>query len=271
MKAKRRCNELDGKTWTRYSISIWSDIRKTAAEMGMGHPAAFPLQLAERCIEIFTAGPGEVVLDPFAGSGTTLIAASNLGRRGLGLELYPHYLPLFEERMRKEAREGGERPGLKPQLIQGDARQLNRLLPVTAVDFVLTSPPYWDVLLARRSADRRERRFYGDDPADLGQSGDYGTFLKELQSVFGQVFQVLKPGRCCVVVVMDLRKKNLFYPLHMDLALALRETGFLLDDIIIWDRRHEYSSLRPLGYPSVFRVNKVHEYLLIMQKPPSAC
>jgi DNA modification methylase len=267
VREKRRCNRLDGKTWTRYSISVWDDIRKTQAEARLGHPASFPLQLAERCIEIFTEGPGEVVLDPFAGSGTTLIGACNLGRRGLGLELYPQYQDLFKERVQQEAleMEGGNGP--EPKLILGDARRLSELFDGESADFVFTSPPYWDILMARRSADRRGRRFYGDSPDDLGRSGEYSAFLRELQDVFRQVYDLLKPGRYCVVVVMDLRKKSTFYPLHMDLSTLLQDIGFLLDDTIIWDRRHEYNSLRPLGYPSVFRVNKVHEYLLIFKKP----
>jgi hypothetical protein len=65
---------------------------------------------------------------------------------------------------------------------------------------------------------------------------------------------------------MDVRKKNRLYPLHMDLSQRLIAAGFTLDDIIIWDRRQEYNNLRPLGYPHVFRVNKVHEYILIFQK-----
>ena len=52
----------------------------------------------------------------------------------------------------------------------------------------------------------------------------------------------------------------------MDITTKLREIGFTLDDIIIWDRRQEYNNLRPLGYPNVFRVNKVHEFILIFQK-----
>ena len=65
---------------------------------------------------------------------------------------------------------------------------------------------------------------------------------------------------------MDLRKKNFFYPLHIDISSIMNTIGFVLDDIIIWDRRQEYNNLRPLGYPYVFRVNKVHEFLLIFKK-----
>ena len=48
---RKRCNRLDGKTWTRYSISVWSDLRRSIPESRLNHPAAFPLQLAGRCIE----------------------------------------------------------------------------------------------------------------------------------------------------------------------------------------------------------------------------
>mgnify|MGYP000038285119 CR=1 FL=1 len=66
---------------------------------------------------------------------------------------------------------------------------------------------------------------------------------------------------------MDIRKKNRFYHYHSDLAMHLQEIGFIYDDLIIWDRRHEYNNLRPLGYPSVFRINKVHKLILIFQRP----
>jgi hypothetical protein len=66
---------------------------------------------------------------------------------------------------------------------------------------------------------------------------------------------------------MDLRKKNRFYPLHSDLAARLAAAGYIYDDLVIWNRQSEYNNLRPLGYPSVFRVNKVHEFVLLMRKP----
>lgn len=234
--------------------------------MRLSHPASFPLQLAGRCIEIFTGGPGEVVLDPFAGTGTTLLAACNLGRQGIGFEIYEKYLSLFEQRLRTgEANPAGD-SGPSPRLYHDSAHNLENYVAPDSIDFVLTSPPYWDILAAKRSADRRRQRDYGDDAADLGRPGDYVSFLESLSAVFRRVHNVLKPGRICAVVVMDIRKKNRFYPLHMDLCASLQPVGFQLEDIMIWDRRHEYNSLRPLGYPAVFRVNKVHEYLLIFSR-----
>ena len=119
---------------------------------------------------------------------------------------------------------------------------------------------------------RTERRSgnYGDTVGDLGKVSDYEEFLTELNKVFTAVLKVLKPGKYCVVNIMDLRKKERFFPLHSDLARLMAESGWIYDDILIWDRRQEYNNLRPLGYPFVFRINKIHEYLLIFKKPNGA-
>jgi DNA modification methylase len=84
------------------------------------------------------------------------------------------------------------------------------------------------------------------------------------------VLEVLKPGAYLCAVVMDIRKKHVFYPFHSDLAARLQRVGFIYDDLIIWDRRQEYNNLRPLGYPGVFRINKAHEFIIIAQKPKEA-
>ncbi|MBT4866646.1 MAG: DNA methyltransferase, partial [Planctomycetaceae bacterium] len=113
-------------------------------------------------------------------------------------------------------------------------------------------------------------RHYGNRPDDLGVIEDYEEFLTATTKVLADVFTGLKPGAYCCVIVMDLRKKNRFFPLHSDLATRLVDVGYVLDDLIIWNRQAEYNNLRPLGYPSVFRVNKVHEYIVLMQKPRDA-
>ena len=86
-----------------------------------------------------------------------------------------------------------------------------------------------------------------------------------MKEIFEQVHVAMKPERYCIVVVMDLRKKSKFYPFHSDIANMMQRIGFIYDDIIIWNRQSEYNNLRPLGYPSVFRINKVHEFCLIFK------
>jgi DNA modification methylase len=256
---RRRGNSLDGRTWTRYSISLWSDIRKSKEELALKHPALFPVQLPQRLIECFLPPDGNLVLDPFCGLGSTVLAAKALRHIGIGLDINADYIEIARARL------GPKADGCR--IVEADAADVLSHVEPGSVDLVVTSPPYWDVLTRRRTADRKAVRNYGDRSADLGRMGDYREFLGALRRVFEKVREALRPGAYCVVVVMDIRKKNEFHPFHSDLAAEMEAAGYLWDDIIIWDRRHEYNNFRPLGYPAVFRVNKAHEYLLIFQKP----
>lgn len=263
---KKRANQLDGKTWTRYSISVWSDLRKSPEELRLDHPALFPVQLAERAIECLASPKDQVILDPFAGVGSTLVAAQNLGKKGIGMEISPEYVQVTKRRLSQADLFQPGRPSA--QIHRADARDLLQYVKPESVDLVLTSPPYWDILTQRRSADRQPIRHYGDSDRDLGRIQDYQEFLRAVQEVFRLVWEVMKPGKYLIVVVMDIRKRDRFYPFHSDLAKALEEIGFSYQDLIIWDRRQEYNRMRPLGYPWVFRVNKAHEYILIFRKAP---
>ena len=272
-RTSNRANNLDGVQWLRNSISIWNDLRKTPEEYSLKHPAMFPAQLATRLIESFTRSDQTQILDPFVGVGSTAIAAEALGKTGIGFDISEKFLA-----------KAMARPGLSPSLMgiaesgakvglgqrvfhHDDAKNLLHHVAPESVDFVVTSPPYWDILLQRRSADYKDIRNYGDSSLDLGRIPAYEAFLEALAEVFRVVLVALKPGSYCCVVVMDLRKGAHFYPFHSDLAIRLEKSGYIYDDLIIWDRSHEYNNLRPLGHPSVFRINKVHEYILIFKKP----
>ncbi len=255
-----RCNDLDGKRWLQNSISVWSDLRKTAEEQRLKHPAQFPIALAERLIESFLPATGDhVILDPFCGSGSTLVAAQRRGKQGVGIELSAEYVQLVQQRL-----------GLLDAGIvihHASATELSQHIANESIDLCVTSPPYWNILGQKRTADYKTVRHYGNHDGDLGTFPEYEAYLDALADVFRQVFAAMKPGAHCCINVMDLRKKDRFYPLHSDLARCLETEGYRLDDLIIWNRQADYNSLRPLGYPAVFRINKVHEYILLMQKP----
>jgi DNA modification methylase len=224
----------------------------------------FPAELPARLIEIFTRGPDARVLDPFAGTGSTLVAARRLMRRSVGIEISEKYTAIARERLGQMTLFSSD-PAPETVIHQADARDVLRFIIPNSIDLVVTSPPYWDILTRARTADYKERRDYETDE-DIGKISSYEEFLDSLKSVFAAVHTTLKSGAYCCVVVMDIRKKDQFFPFHIDLARRMQEIGFIFDDIIIWDRRHEYNNLRPLGYPSVFRVNKAHEYILLFIK-----
>lgn len=264
---------LDGRTWTRYSISIWSDLARTPEERALPHPATFPLALAERLIAVLTRDWDDLVVDPFVGSGTTVLAAARLGRPALGLDVNARYVELARRRLEAALAAGASQSGAaraagRYRLACDDCRRLERHAAAGSAALCLTSPPYWNVLRRRRTADGLPPRPYSDAPEDLGNVEGYGEYLRRLEEAFAAVHRVLRPGGYLAVVVMDLRQGDRFYPLHADLGGRLQAGGFTWEDLVIWDRRHEYHRLRPLGFPHRFRVNKVHEYVLLLRKPP---
>ena len=123
--------------------------------------------------------PGELVIDPFAGYGTTVTVAERMGRRAIGIELVPEHLEIARRRT------GG---GAK--LILGDARELSRIVD-EPVDLVLTSPPYMPAM------DHPQNPLTGYATDD----GNYAVYLDELGSIFGQVATLLRPGGRLVVNV----------------------------------------------------------------------
>ena len=265
-----RANDLSGKDWTRYSISVWSDIRKTAEEAKLGHPAMFPSALVERILLSFTRDSQKVVLDPFSGSGVTLATAKSMGKAGIGFEVARKYHELSVQRLRQtQSRLFSSNDEPEARVHLADARKMSNFISASSVDICITSPPYWDILSRKRSADSKPVRDYAQGDGDLSHVEQYPVFLEDLATVFKEVYRALRRGCYCFVVVMDIRKQDKFFPLHADLAsrLSRDDVGFIFDDLIIWDRRQEYNNLRPLGYPTTFRINKIHEYILIFRKP----
>lgn len=253
---RKRCNDLSGKEWLQNSFSIWRGLSKSKEEREFKHPASFPISLCEKLIRTFSRGDSRV-LDPFNGIGSSMVACSNLGHKGVGIDLSEEFCTIAKSRVSDDQ---------NIKIIAGDSFNILPGFDPEYFDLCITSPPYWDILNMKRTADIRTNINYSENQDDLGNIGDYDQFLDTLIVLFSNVYRVLKKDSYCVVNVMDIRKKDKFFPLHSDLSLGMKSIGFLFDDIIIWDRQLDYNNMRPLGYPSRFRINKVHEYLLIFIK-----
>ncbi len=265
-----RMNNLTGKEWLQYSFTIWRDLYKTSAERATKHPALFPQELVERLIKLYLRDPGSVVLDPFMGIGSSMLASMNQGMKGVGVDLSKEFYKISKKRIDNFPLElNRDSEIVQPLLFNSDSRTLSKFIDADSVDLVVTSPPYWDILNQKRTADGKDIRNYSDDDADLGNIENYEEFLLNLKNVFSEVFKVMKPGARCISVVMDLRKKDKFFPLHEDQTRVMREIGFSLDEYVIWDRQRDYNNMKTLGYPYVYRFNRIHEFICIYQKPKS--
>jgi SAM-dependent methyltransferase len=168
--------------------------------------------LVEWCIEQFTR-PGQVVFDPFAGYGTTLLTAEGMGRSGYGIEFSRAKAVYVQALLQEPA-----------HLVHGDARRL-RDYDLPPIDLCLTSPPYTN-------------RGDTEDPfVDYRQKGsDYAAYLQETGGIFSQVAEKLRPGGRLVIEASNLKKDGEVTTLAWDIAREVsRFLHFEGETVFCWD------------------------------------
>lgn len=251
--------------WREYTKTVWS-IANTSHE---DHPAVFPKEIPHRLVKLFSFY-GETVLDPFAGTGTTAKAAIPLGRRAICVDQNPKYVRTIK-RQCSELHNGHARDFHPLLAVEGDCRDM-KFVSDESVGLIVTSPPYWN------KAD------YGKGKRNLGNIENYRAFIEGMRPVFKECFRVLIPGRKLCVVTANVNQHTdhglLTFPLATDLAVLLRELGFVMVNEIIWSkdgtggRWGSAGAQRPIfgsyPYPPNFLFKNVHEYILIFAKPNSS-
>jgi DNA modification methylase len=260
-----KLNDLDPKSWLKFQKSWFIHNPPPRKKGVLRHPAKFPETMAQEFIEFFTKR-GESVLDPMAGTGSSLVAALRAGRNSYGIELNPKYAEIAEKAVNEEqAALAEDAMQLTARVINGDAG-LAASYGLPVIDYVLTSPPYWDMLHARGAETQKKRRqstdldvFYSDDPNDLGNLHDYEAFLERLIRIYSGLKPLLREKAYLTVIVKNVKKGGRIYPLAWDLA---RELGrvYTLKDEKIWLQDNQ--RLAPFGLGSAWVSNTFHHYCL---------
>lgn len=190
------------------------------------------------------------------------------GRKSIGIELNPRYAELAKQRLQIEVRNLFASID-EQQILQGDSRDVLKTLEGDCVDFVVTSPPYWNILHKEDHKANQERKNqnldtrYSDNDRDLGNVHDYDSFLQQVAAILGECGRCLRPKKYMAVVVSDFREKSRYITFHSDLANALLKFRLELRGIKILYQRHK--RVFPYGYPFAYVPNIHHQYILIMQ------
>lgn len=257
------------KTWVKNQVGVWEfayesrDIRDKSV-----HPATFPIAMAKRVIEQFTH-KGELVLDPFVGSGTTLLAAQDLDRNAIGFDLKQEYVDLANSRISKPF--AGSQ--CRQIAVCDDARSIvNRISP-GIVKLAFTSPPYANMLtvkrknMSRRTDLRKNKQFgkveqYSQDPRDLGTL-EADLFEKEISKIFENMYPVFDEKAHILINITDLWFDKKRVPLHINVINAMQRAGYEFRNTIIWDRRKLVNKVGIFGYPSNYiTMGATFEYIL---------
>ncbi|HEB65404.1 MAG TPA: site-specific DNA-methyltransferase [Chloroflexi bacterium] len=266
---RNRLNDLDPKTWLKFQKSWFIHNPPPRKKGVLRHPAKFPETLAQEFIEFFTKR-GQVVLDPMAGTGSALVAALRAGRHSFGIELNPQYAEIARQVIAGERAALGESADeLRAEIITGDASRIAehvREYAIPTIDYVLTSPPYWDMLHARGAETQKKRRsedeldvVYSDDPRDLGNLHDYEQFLDTLVGIYAALKPYLKPRAYLTIIVKNVKKGGVIYPLAWDLGKRLNEI-YVLKDERLWLQDNQ--RLFPYGMGNAWVSNTFHHYCL---------
>ncbi|HKZ70696.1 MAG TPA: DNA methyltransferase [Anaerolineales bacterium] len=258
-------NDLEPRDWLKFQKSWFTHNPPPRKKGVLQHPAKFPETLAEEFIRFFTK-KGGVVLDPMAGTGSALVAALRARRQSIGIELNPKYAAIAREILDVETAAQGKRFPKKyhPRLFNIDAAEAASLnLP--PIDYVLTSPPYWDMLRMRGAETQKKRKaagldvFYSDDPRDVGNLSDYEQFLDSLCRIYESLQPLLKPRAYLTLIVKNVKKGGKIYPLAWDIAKRLGQT-YTLKDEKVWCQNDQ--RLAPFGLGSAWVSNTFHHYCL---------
>ena len=200
------------------------------------------------------------ILDPFCGSGTTLIEAIRMGRNSVGIEINPEVFSRTSE-----AVQSLQQTGTRAEIILGDSYTVD-LKPVmerngiSHFDMVLLHPPYWDIIR------------FSDDQADLSTSPDMESFMSRFTQIVKRSIDVLKPGGYMGLVIGDAYRDGEIVPLGFRCMDAVSSLNMKIKGIIVKDiqntrgKRSSENLWRYRALKSGFYVFK-HEYVFVFQKP----
>jgi DNA modification methylase len=266
-------NCLTAKDWMKSQLGVWQ-VNYTAMDVRDKklHPATFPISLSTRVISLFTHR-GQLVLDPFVGSGTTLLAAENLDRNAVGFDLKDDYIELSATRLHDNVSAMTQRVA-----VQDDALNIPLYLEPESLSLIWTSPPYGNLLNRKRKNKSRRGDLrdngqlglveqYSQDPRDLGTM-ELEDYTKKMGDIFESLLPLLRPKAHCVLNVPDFWWENRRITLHVALIQEMRLRGYELRNIIIWDRTNIVNKIGIFGWPSNYiTMGVTFEYLLDFWRP----
>ena len=259
-------NDLTGKEWLLLSRSFWFSEATIEDRSAYTHPAPFMVKDVEKLISLFTK-KGMIVLDPFVGSGTALLAANKIGRRAIGIDINEEYRELADKRLK-------EKGFSEYKFIVGDSQE--KLDEIETVDYIVTSPPYHNILRNNSKGTRHTNgklyrmgaregvQYYTDHENDLGNFNEYSDFICALQKIMAKAFVKLRKGKYCTIIISDFTVEKNEVCVQADVVRIMQEVGFVFCGTTVL--LQTVKPLYPFGYPYAYKINHHHQNIITFRK-----
>jgi hypothetical protein len=259
-----KVNDLNLNRWKEYddiiTDSLWIfDKRDTSGAHKAGYWGNFIPQIPNQLLKRFTK-KGDWVLDPFLGSGTSLIECRRLGRNGIGVELNHSVAKSTDLLIKKENNPNK----VTTKIIRGNSGKINfqdelKSLKINSFQFMIMHPPYWDIIKFSNKKD------------DLSNADSVESFLKMFEAVAENTYGVLDKKRYCAVVIGDKYESGEWIPLGFYVMQVMMKRGFKLKSTIVKNfdqttaKRNQKELWRYRALAGGFYIFK-HEYIFLFQK-----
>jgi len=272
---ENKLNHLSAQEWLKFTKTWFIHNPPPRKKSEVLHPAKYPESMIAEFIKFFTK-PGQMVFDPFLGTGSTLVACHTTERNGIGIELQQKYGQIAKERLKNlesqlQLEKDGAKLRCKQLVIVGDSNNIEQYwqqYSLPFIDLVITSPPYGPMLNKKGLASRQREvqgldTQYSEDEEDLGNAKSYEDFLQKLMQVFVHIKPKIKEAAYLVVILQNYMDKGEYKMLAWDFAREMSK-HFQLRGERIWCQDNK--TLFPYGYRYSFVPNVHHHYCLIFRK-----
>lgn len=258
-----KINDLEMSKWKELT-DVWTDSLwiipsrdNSGAHSGHYHGNFVP-QIPHQLLTRYTKA-GDFVLDPFSGSGTTLIEAQRMDRNSIGIELQPSIAAEAIARIHSE-----QKSGIIADTFVDDSRTFdtNRILDtykIKNVQFIIYHPPYWDIIK------------FSEDVNDLSNSKSIEEFLDNFRQVVKNTSAILEKGRYCAVVIGDKYANSQLIPLGFYCMQAMQQEGLTLKATIVKNfeetkgKANQRALWRQRALKNGLYIFK-HEYIFVFKK-----
>lgn len=256
-------NDLDPKKWKEYTDintdSLWIiDKRDNSGIHSASYHGNFIPQIPNQLFTRYTK-KGDWILDPFMGSGTSLIEAQRMGRNSIGIELQTELVEQVRNKIQPD-----NKNAYNPNVFIGDSRTIDideilNTLFIDKLQFVIFHPPYWDIIK------------FSDDKSDLSNSESLDLFLESFGEVIDNSTKHLEKNRYCACVIGDKYAKGQVVPLSFYCMNIFIEKGFQLKAILVKNfgetkgKANQQAIWRYRAITNDFYIFK-HEYIFVFKK-----